>query len=120
MIFGFDTLVFTIIGVIFILTEANSKSNNCKAKRQPEKQTIDTQPEKEVPARKNPILGTDLTAKQTPVPASVNPVPLFFDEPSDFHRKKTSAVTPVSHSSSFNDPGYRTFTNPNGLVRLQA
>ena len=78
MHFGPETLVYIIIGVIFVLAKAIRKQNDAE--------------------------GKPLTANQAPELVRINPVPYFFTEPADFQRNGQVLKVPVHPGCSFKDP----------------
>lgn len=109
MDFGIDTLVYIIIGVIFVLAQVARKRNVAKGKPQAVTQVEEKteEPKEELSAFWKEFLGVDLTANQVNEPVRIHPVPPVFTEPADFHRNEPAPKVPVSPKSSFKDPGDR-------------
>ncbi|MCX6224001.1 MAG: hypothetical protein NTV01_04530 [Bacteroidia bacterium] len=105
MKFGTDTLVYIIIGVIFVLAQAVRKRNIAKGKPQAPSPIVKEESKEVLSAFWKEFLGTDLTANQVPEPVRINPVPPVFTEPVDFHRNEPAIKELVLPKSSFNDPG---------------
>ena len=89
MDFGIDTLVYIIIGVIFVLAKATQKNNIVKVFPQ-----VAT-------------LRSGLTAKRACESVLNNSVPPVFTEPADFQRSEMVSQELVFLRSSFHDPGDR-------------
>jgi len=106
MDFGIDTLVYIIIGIIFVLVQATRKRNVAKERPQAVTQLEEEGTKEELSAFWKEFLGTDLSANQVHEPQQIKPVPQEYIEPSDFHRSEP-VKEPVSPKSSFNDPGDR-------------
>jgi hypothetical protein len=107
MDFGIDTLVYIIIGVIFVLAQATRKRNIAKGKPQAEAQIEKEETKEELSAFWKEFLGNDLTANQVPEPVRIHQVPPVFAEPADFQRIETVPSGIVPPKSSLNDPGDR-------------
>jgi hypothetical protein len=106
MDFGIDTLVYIILGVIFIWAQATRKRNAAKGKLQAPVQVEKEETKEELSAFWKEFLGTDLTANQVPEPVRIQSVPTVVAEPADFHRREPAVKEPVLPGSSFNDTGY--------------
>jgi hypothetical protein len=105
MDFGIDTIVYLIIGIIFVLVQATRKRNVAKGTPQATEAPVEEEEVKEeLSAFWKEFLGTDLTANQDPEPVRINPVPLDVIEPDDFHRPEHSGYMIVPPKSSLNDP----------------
>ena len=108
MDFGIDTVVYIIIGVIFVLAQATRKRNVAKgtppAAAQEEKAE---EVKQELSDFWKEFLGADLTANQVSEPVLIHQVPPVFTEPADFHGNEPALKEPVFPKSSFNDPGDR-------------
>jgi len=107
MDFGIDTLVYIIIGVIFVLAQAARKRNIAKGKPQAAAHLVKEEAKKELSAFWKEFLGIDPIANQVPEPVRIHPVPPDFVEPEDFHRTEPAFEEPVLPKSSLNDPGDR-------------
>ncbi len=107
MDFGTDTLVYIIIGVIFVLAQVARKRNVAKGKPQAPAQIVKEETKEELSAFWKEFLGTGLTANQAPEPVRIHPVPPVFTEPADFHRREPALKEPVLPKSSLSDPGDR-------------
>jgi hypothetical protein len=106
MDFGIDTIVYLIIGIIFVLVQATRKRNVAKGTPQAAEAQVEKEEVKEeLSAFWKEFLGTDLTANQDPEPVRINPVPHDVIEPDDFHRPEHSGNMIVPPKSSLNDPG---------------
>lgn len=107
MDFGIDTLIYIIIGVIFVLAQAARKRKAVKGKP-PEAAPVDVVNEEkreELSDFWKEFLGTDLTANQVPEPVRIQPVPTVYAEPGYPKRVEPVEKEPVFPKSSFNDPG---------------
>ncbi|MFA6128742.1 MAG: hypothetical protein WC699_15690 [Bacteroidales bacterium] len=110
MDFGIDTLVYIIIGVIFVVVQATRKRKVVKGNPPAEAQIVKNKKEEikeELSAFWKEFLSTDLTANQVTEPVQIQPVPPVFTEPADFQRNNPAPEVPVAPRSSFNDPGDR-------------
>jgi len=107
MDFGIDTLVYIIIGIIFVWAQATRKRNLAKGKPEAAAPVIVEETKEELSAFWKEFLGADLTANQVPEPVQISPVPPVFTEPADFQRIERAPKEPVAPKSSFNDPGDR-------------
>jgi hypothetical protein len=110
MDFGIDTLVYIIIGAIFVWAQATRKRKLAKGTPQapaPVEQVEQEETKEELSAFWKEFLGTDLTANQVDDPVLINPVPHVVTEPADFHRSEPAVKVPVFPKSSFNEPGDR-------------
>jgi hypothetical protein len=107
MDFGIDTLVYIIIGVIFVLAQATRKRNLPKGKLPAAAQVVKEEAKEELSAFWKEFLGTNLTANQVPEPAQIQQVPTVYTEPAEFQRIIPAVTKPVFPKSSFNDPGSR-------------
>jgi len=118
MKFGTDTLVYIIIGVIFVLAQAARKRNVAKGKPQAPTQIVKEETKEELSAFWKEFLGTDLTANQVPEPVRIHPVPPVFTEPADFHRTEPALKEQVLPKSSLTDPVRSTDTGKHESVKL--
>lgn len=103
--FGLDTIVYIIIGVIFVLAQATRKRNVAKGKPQIVTPVEKEETKEELSAFWKEFLGTDLTANQVQEPLRINRVPADFTEPADFQRSEPVLIETVLPKSSFNDLG---------------
>lgn len=120
MDFGIDTIVYIIIGVIFVLAQATRKKNVARGQPQVPAQTETEEPKEELSAFWKEFLGTDLTANQVPEPVRIHQVPPVFTEPADFQRTETVIKEPVLPKSSLTDPGDRADAGMNEPAKLSA
>jgi len=107
MDFGIDTIIYLIIGIIFVLAQATRKRNSAKGKAQivePVNPVEQEEPKEELSAFWKEFLGTDLTANQVVEPDTYRQIPPDFSEPEVFHRMEPAAKEPVLPQRSFNDP----------------
>jgi hypothetical protein len=108
MDFGTDTLVYIIIGVIFVLVQATRKRNIAKENLQAPTKIVKEEEKEELSVFWKELLGTGLTANQANKPVQIDKIPPVFAEPADFLRNDRALKKPVLSKSSFNDPGVRT------------
>jgi hypothetical protein len=121
MDFGTDTLVYIIIGVIFVLVQATRKQRIAKGKTQAVAQAVKeevTEAKEELSAFWKEFLGVDLAANQVPESARIETVPPVFTEPVDFHRDEPTLKKAVLPASSLNDPGDYADAGHDGPARL--
>ena len=107
MDFGIDTIIYLIIGIIFVLAQATRKRNSVKNKTQvaePVNPVEQEEPKEELSAFWKEFLGTDLTANQVAEPDTYRQIPPVYSEPENFHRMEPAVKEPVLPQSSFNDP----------------
>jgi hypothetical protein len=104
---GKDTLVYLIIGVIFVLFQATRKRNVAKGKPDTITPVEKVEATEELSDFWKEFLGTNLTANQVPEPIQNNPVPPVFTEPADFQRNMSASTEPTIPKSSLKDPGVR-------------
>jgi hypothetical protein len=112
MDFGIDTLVYIIIGVIFVLAQATRKRNIAKGKPPAVAQVEKVEEKEELADFWKEFLGKDLAANQVSDTASIHQVPPVFAEPEDFHRNKPVSHEPVVPKSSLKDPGVAADAGP--------
>jgi len=105
MDFGIDTLVYIVIGVIFVLVQATRKRNVAKEKPQAAAQSEKVETKEELSEFWKDFLGVDLTANQDSETIRAQPVPPVFDEPAFFQSEELAVKEPVFQKSSLNDPG---------------
>jgi hypothetical protein len=105
MDFGIDTLVYIILGAIFVWAQASRKRKTAKVIPHEESPVEKEEVKEDLSAFWKEFLGADLTANQVPQPAPVHQVPPVFTEPANFHRSEPALKEPVFPKSSFNDPG---------------
>jgi hypothetical protein len=118
MDFGIDTLVYIIIGVIFVAAQASRKRNVARGKQPEANRSPKENVKEELSAFWKAFLGTDLTANQVPEPAEIQSVPPVFTEPADFLWKEPAKIEPVYPKSSLTDPGVRAVTGLDKPVQL--
>lgn len=99
---GIDTLVYLIIGIIFVLVQATRKRNVAKGKPQAVAQVEKEETKVELSAFWKEFLGTDLTANQVEEPVRITQIPPVYNEPEDFQRIEPAVKEPVHPKSSLN------------------
>jgi hypothetical protein len=102
---GLDTLVYIIIGIIFVLVQATRKKNVAKGKPQAVAPVEQEEPREVLSDFWKEFLGVDLTANQVSEPVLIDQNPTVYNQPEDFRRIEPVVNEQVHSLSSFNDPG---------------
>jgi hypothetical protein len=107
MDFGIDTIIYLIIGIIFVLAQATRKRKVSKGSPPvvtPEPHEEQNEVKEELSAFWKEFLGADLTANQVTEPVAMKEVPPVIYEPEVFQRMEPAPKVQVSPASSFTDP----------------